>query len=92
MQFIKIVNKKCVFTALKTPLSRELIAVYDTLKEFAENQIQCNAYSVVDLTKLFWSEVQESDIDADTSKIENIVPLEVEDLDVEEEEFLENVS
>ena len=51
-----------------------------------EKQIQYNAYSVVDLTKLFWPNMQESDIDA-LSQVENTVPtIEVEDLIQEEDE------
>ncbi|OXU28104.1 hypothetical protein TSAR_015372 [Trichomalopsis sarcophagae] len=74
------------FKNLKPAPTRELIAVYDTLKEFVEKQIQANAYSVVDLTKLFWPNLQESDIDA-LSKVEDTVPkIEVEDLIQEEGE------
>ena len=71
---------------MKSVLTRELTAVYDTLKEFVEKQIQCNAYSIVDLNKLFWPDVQESDIDA-LSQLENTMPtIEVEDLVQEDEE------
>lgn len=62
--------------------------MYDKLKEFVERHIQCNAYSVVDLTKLFWPNVQESDIDA-MSKLDDATALptvEVEDLIREDDE------
>lgn len=74
---------------MKPAPSRELQDVYDKLKEFVERHIQCNAYSVVDLTKLFWPNVQESDIDA-MSKLDDVLPtVEVEDLVREDDEIEE---
>ncbi|XP_058793658.1 DNA polymerase alpha catalytic subunit [Phymastichus coffea] len=74
--------------SLKPTPQRELIFVYDHLKEFIEKQIQCNAYSVVDLTKLFWPNLQESDIDALTVVEE--VPLTVENFIEDDEDIEEN--
>lgn len=75
-----------IYAGLKPPPSRDLQDVYDKLKEFVERHIQCNAYSVVDLTKLFWPNVQESDIDA-MSKLDDVLPeVEVEDLIREDDE------
>lgn len=86
-------KKKTKIPDLKPAPTRELIAVYDTLKEFMEKQIQCNAYSVVDLTKLFWPNVQESDIDALGRLEEAAAPsVEVEDLMREDDEQAEEVS
>ncbi|KAJ8683915.1 hypothetical protein QAD02_019707 [Eretmocerus hayati] len=70
--------------SLKVP--RELSTVYDTLKEFVEKQIQYNAYSVVDLTKLFWPSLQESNVDV-LSEVEDVIPtIEVEDLGQDQDE------
>lgn len=82
----------CWAIDLKPAPTRELIAVYDTLKEFAEKQIQANAYSVVDLTKLFWPNLQESDIDALNQVEDAVHNIEVEDLIQEEDEEDEEVS
>jgi short-subunit dehydrogenase len=68
----------------------QIIAVYDTLKEFVEKQIQCNAYSVVNLTQLFWPKMQESNVDSMNShqdiltniKVENLIQEEIESEDV----------
>lgn len=58
------------------------------MKEFVENQIQCNAYSVVDLTKIFWCDIQESDADI-ISNIEE--DLAIEDLNDIQDDLIEEV-
>ncbi|XP_014213476.1 DNA polymerase alpha catalytic subunit [Copidosoma floridanum] len=72
---------------LKPAPSRDLLATYDTIKEFVEKQMQCNAYSVVDLTKLFWPHVQESNVDIESKDM--VLTLEVENSQ-EDEDFESN--
>ncbi|XP_011505270.1 PREDICTED: DNA polymerase alpha catalytic subunit [Ceratosolen solmsi marchali] len=72
-------------------LSSQLIDAYDTLKEFVEKQIQYNAYSVVDLTKLFWPKMKEQNLD-NTNSLEEVPSIiEVENL-IQEELESEDVS
>ncbi|CAB0032425.1 unnamed protein product [Trichogramma brassicae] len=77
---------------LKPAPTREMIAVYDTIKEFVEKQIQCNAYSVIDLTKMFWPNIRESEIDALSELDDKITKstVMVEDL-IQEDEDVDEV-